>query len=169
MAHKYLKARTVLLLLLTCLSVFELQIHALGATYSYKDLNLNYNVKRYLYSSGKNGYKFIMLTSKKGSTIHYRKARIEYDDIAGHDVFAAYGKTYIAKLTRKTKYYIPVEWSEMRRMQAYNYRYDTKTLKSLKLLQKVSKKTALNYMSLFYVKVKKGKVKTMISPAIFAI
>ncbi len=110
-----------------------------------------------------------MITSKKGSTIHYRKARVEYDDTAGHDVFAGYGKTYTAKLTGKTKYYIPVEWSEMSRMQAYNYGYDSTTLKSLKLLRKVSKKTALGYMSLFYVKIKKGKVKTMISPAIFAI
>ena len=74
-------------------------------------MGLDYNVKRYLYSTWKNGYKFIYITSKNGSFIKYKMANVKYDDLAGHDVFAGYGKNYTAKLSKNTKYYVPIEWS----------------------------------------------------------
>ena len=167
--NKVIIRAIMMFMLVGCLSILLNQLQIYAATFSYKDLKLDYNVKRYLYSSGKNGYKFIFITSKKGATIKYKKARVEYDDIAGHDVFDSYGKTYTAKLTQKSKYYIPIAWNEMVQLQPYKYGYDTDTLKSMKILRNVPQKVAFNYMSLFYAKIKRKKISTMISPAIFAI
>ena len=165
----YLGYKSIIYILIIILFVIAFNGNIFAKDYSYNDLGLDYNVKRYLYSTGKNGYKFIYVTSKKGSGITYKMARVEYDDLAGHDVFSGYGKIYIAKLSRKTKYYIPIEWSSMSVLQPYKYGYNTDRLKSMKILREVSRKTALNYMNLFYAKIKGGKIITMISPAIFAI
>ena len=97
--------------LLIIVIVCYFSITTFAKDYSYNDLRLDYNVKRYLYSTWKNGYKFIYITSKNGSFIKYKMANVKYDDLAGHDVFAGYGKNYTAKLSKNTKYYVPIEWS----------------------------------------------------------
>ena len=67
--------------LLFILFVVFIDVSTFAKDYSYNDLGLDYNVKRYLYSTGKNGYKFVYFTSKNGSAISYKLANVKYDDL----------------------------------------------------------------------------------------
>ncbi len=150
-----------------CLWIFR--INAFAKTYSYRDLELDYDVERGLYSTGKRGYKFAFVFPKSKSVIKYNKAHVIYDEVAGHDVFSGYGKTYKANLTSKTRYYKCIEWSDMLKLDPFRLGYDSDTFKNLKLLKRVSKKELFGYNNLCYIKIKGRKVTTVIVPVIFAI
>ena len=143
--------------------------------YSYKDVGLNYSTTNTaagnFYGKGKNGYQWIMVTSISGNKVSYRKAQFVYDSAIGHHRVRPYGKTYKATLTSGTKYYKSASWSRISKVRAYNYGYESQTLKSLKILEKGKKSNVFGtyYRSgSYYIKVVKGKVKTVVSPCIFA-
>lgn len=161
-------------LLLTLIFVLLFSTNVWGASYySYNNLGLNYGKSSgSFYGAGKNGYKWVNITSVKGSKIKYRYAKFSYSKEVGHHIIKPYGKTYTATLTSSTKYYKSAPWSRLSNMRAYRYSYHSKAFKNLKILMKGNKRTTFGtYYSntSFYIKVSKGKVKTVISPVVFAI
>ena len=147
---------------------------AFAASYkSYKQLKLDYSLSDGMYSTGKNGYKFVMFTGKSGNTVSYRKPKFTYVSSIGHSAYVATGTTKKAKITSSTKYYQSAPWSEVGlKLKAYQYSYGSSKFKALKILQKASKSDTFNEYyknSVWYVKIKNGKIKTIIKPVIFAI
>ena len=145
-----------------------------GASYySYNNLRLNYGRSSgSFYGVGENGYNWVNITSVKGSKIKYRYAKFSYSKQVGHRIIKPYGKTYMATLTGSTKYYKIACWSHFNSMKAYRYSYHSKAFLNLKILMKGNKRTTFGvYYSnaSFYIKVSKGKVKTVILPVVFAI
>ena len=106
-----------------------------------------------------------MVTSISGTKLKYRYAKFSYSKDVGHHIVKPYGKTYTVKLTKSTKYYKSVPWPQLSSLKAYRYSYHSKAFKKLKIL------TFDTYYqnTAFYIRVSKGKVKTVISPVVFAI
>ena len=98
-------------------------------------------------------------------------AKFVYDKSVGHHTIKPYGKTYKAILTSGTKYYKSASWSRINKLHAYNYSYQSKKFKSLKILEKTKKSGVFGSYyknESFYIKMVKGKVKTVVSPFVFA-
>ena len=145
-----------------------------ASRYSYNNVGLNYGKSSGgFYGAGKNGYKWVKITSIKGSKVRYRYAKFSYSEFVGHHIIKSYGKTYTATLTNKTKYYTSIPWYELRNMNvAFRYSYHSKAFKKLKILAKSNKRNTFGTYytsSSFYIKVSKGKIKTVVSPVVFAI
>ena len=149
--------------------IMSCSIFIYAGTYSYNDVNLDYSITRGLYGAGRNGYKLVLGVWDNGNTFRYRKARVEYVDYMGHDVFSPYGKTYRAKATAVTSYLVPIPWSEQSQIQVYNYYYGDPAFKSLKILNPTSRSMLSSSNQLYYIKIKKGKIIRMISPLIYAL
>lgn len=161
-------------LLLTLILTLLFSANVWGASnYSYNNIGLNYGKSSGgFYGAGKNGYKWVMVTSISGSKIKYRYAKFSYSKEVGHHIVKPYGKTYTAKLTKSTKYYKSVPWPQLSSLNAFRYGYHSKAFKKLKILTKGTKNavfTTYYRNSSFYIKVSKGKVKTVVSPVVFAI
>ena len=107
-------------LLLTLIFVLLFSTNVWGASYySYNNLGLNYGKSSgSFYGAGKNGYKWVNITSVKGSKIKYRYAKFSYSKEIGHHIIKPYGKTYTATLTSSTKYYKSAPWSRLSNMRA---------------------------------------------------
>ena len=169
-----MKKNRFLVLALVFIMLFSVNVSG-ASYYSYKNVGLDYGKSSDgFYGAGKKGYKWVMVTSVKGSRIRYRYAKFSYDDYIGHCVIKPYGKTYTANLTKSTKYYKSAPWQRMRSLKAYNYSYHSAKFKKLKILVKTNKSTMFGRNSYysnsrFYIKVSKGKIKTVVSPAVFAI
>ena len=144
-----------------------------ASRYSYNNVGLNYGKSSGgFYGAGKNGYKWVKITSIKGSKVKYRYAKFSYSEFVGHHIIESYGKTYTATLTSGTKYYKSVPWSRLSSMKAYRYGYHSKAFKKLKILARSNKRNTFGTYytsSSFYIKVSKGKIKTVVSPVVFAI
>lgn len=113
----------------------------------------------------------MQVTSINGSKIKYRYAKFAYSRAEGHSIIKSYGKTYTAKLTGNTRYYKSAPWTKLNSVQAYRYSYHSQSFKKLKILIKSNKWNMFGtyYQNgSFYIKVSKGKVKTVISPVIFS-
>lgn len=169
-----MKKKSTLLLIMILTFLFSTTVFA-GKYYSYNDVKLNYATTKTsagtFYGKGKNGYQWVKMTSVKGSKITYRMAKFAYDKSTGHHAIKSYGKTYKATLTSGTKYYKSASWSRISKLRAYNYSYQSKKFKSLKILEKTKKSGVFGAYyknGSFYIKVSKGKVKTVISPFVFA-
>lgn len=167
-----MKRKIFLLLALIFTLVFSTNVFG-ASYYSYNNLRLNYGKSSSsFYGAGKNGYKWVNVTSVRGSKIKYRYAKFSYSEEVGHHIIKPYGKTYTATLTSSTKYYKSAPWTRLSSMKAYRYSYHSKAFKNLKILIKGNKRTTFGtYYSntSFYIKVSKGKIKTVISPVVFAI
>ena len=167
-----MKKKRFLLLSLVFMLLFSTNVWG-AAYYSYDNLGLNYGKSSNdFYGVGKNGYKWVKITSVKGSKIKYRYVKFSYSEEIGHHIIKPYGKTYTATLTDSTKYFKSVPWSRLNSMKAYSYSYHSKAFKKLRILVKGNRQAAFGtYYSngSFYLKVSKGKVKTVISPVVFAI
>ena len=144
-----------------------------GASYvSYNDLSLDYDIDNEIYGAGKNGYTLLLIKRIKGNNLYYTYTRFLYDEGDGHRIYKNVGKTYRAKLTKKTRYYKSAPYSYVGgELKAYQYGYDSAMFKNLGILQEVSKSTAINseMSKLWYAKIKNGKITTLINPVIFAI
>lgn len=169
------KKSTLLLIMILSLIMSTTVFAGNKKYYSYNDVGLNYSTTNTstgsFYGKGKNGYQWVMVTAVKGNKISYRKAQFVYDKAIGHHRLKAYGKTYKATLTSGTKYYKSTSWSRIYKLRAYNYKYASKTFKGLKILDKVKKSSLFGtyYKSVsYYIKVTKGKVKTIVSPCVLA-
>ena len=161
-------------LLLTLVFTLLFSINVCGATYySYNNIGLNYGKSSgNFYGPGKNGYKWVNITSIRGSKVKYRYAKFFYSEEVGHRIIKPYGKTYTATLTPNTKYYKSAQWSRLNSMKAYRYSYHSKAFKKLKILVRGNKRTTIGKYysnSAYYIKVSKGKIKTVVSPVVFAI
>ena len=166
-----MKKKKFFILALVLTMLFSTNIWG-ASYYSYNNVGLNYGKTGSFYGAGKNGYKWVNVTSVKGSKIRYRYAKFSYSEEVGHPIIKPYGKTYTATLTGNTKYYKSASWSRLSSMKAYRYSYHSKALKKLKILTKGSKRNTFGTYyqnSAFYIKVSKGKVKPVISPVLFAI
>lgn len=141
--------------------------------YSYNNVGLNYSKSSGgFYGAGKNGYKWVKVTSVSGNKIKYRYAKFAYDRSTGHNVIKPYGKTYTTTLTGSTRYYKGASWSRLNSLRAYQYGYHSSRFKSLKILQRCSKSSEFGRYyknGSYYIKIVKGKVKTVVSPVVFAI
>lgn len=141
--------------------------------YSYNDVGLNYGKSSLdFYGDGKNGYKWVQITSIKGSQIKYRYARFSYSQEVGHHIIKAYGKTYTATLTSNTKYYTSASWTRLRNLNAFSYGYHSEAFKNFKILVTGNKQNTFGTYyknSSFYIKISKGKVTMVVSPVVFAI
>lgn len=168
-----MKKKTMLLLALILTLVFSTNVWAGTTYYSYNNVGLNYSRSSgsSFYGSGRNGYKWVKVTSVSGNKMKYRYAKFSYDRSAGHNVIKPYGKTYTTTLTGSTRYYKGVSWSRLNSLRAYRYGYHSSRFKSLKILQRCSKGSAFGRYyrnSSYYIKIYRGKVKTVVSPVIFA-
>ncbi len=162
------------ILLLTLILTLLFSVNVWGASnYSYNNIGLNYGKSSGgFYGAGKNGYKWVMVTSISGTKLKYRYAKFSYSKDVGHHIVKPYGKTYTVKLTKSTKYYKSVPWPQLSSLKAYRYSYHSKAFKKLKILTKSSKQNTFDTYyqnTAFYIRVSKGKVKTVISPVVFAI
>ena len=139
--------------------------------YSYSDLNVDYELDNGLFGSGKNGYKQISVKNIKGNTVFYTYTRFLYDDDCGHEVYKSVGKTYRAKLTRRTRYYMRGPWEYIGlQLHVFQYGYGTDAFKNLKILQEVSKATLISRKgNPWYVKIRNGKIITMAEAVVLAI
>lgn len=161
-------------LILTLILTLLFSANARGASYySYHNVGLDYGKSSgSFYGVGKNRYKWVKITSIKGSKIRYRYAKFSYSEDVGHHIIKSYGKTYTATLTNNTKYYKSAPWTRLSNMKAFRYSYHSKAFKKLKILVQSNKRNTFGpyyQNSAFYIKTLKGKVKTVISPVIFAI
>lgn len=161
------------ILLIALVATFLFSINVWGASYySYNNIGLDYGKSSgSFYGAGKNGYKWVMVTSINGSKVKYRYAKFAYSAEVGHRIIKPYGKTYTATLTSSTKYYKSASWSRLSKLNIYKYSYHSKAFKKLKILTKGSKKTTFGTYysnSSFYIKVSKGKIKTVVSPVVYA-
>lgn len=166
-----MKKSKFLMLVLTLTLLFSM--NALGASYySYNNVGLNYGKSSGgFYGVGKNGYKWVKITSVKGNKVRYRYAKFTYSAGDGHNVIKAYGKTYTASLTGSARYYTGASWSRLNSCQAYRYSYHSKAFKNLKILVKSTKRNVLGSSyarSSYYIKISRGKIKTIVSPVIYA-
>lgn len=164
------KTRKLLLLTLILTLLFSSNVWG-TSYYSYNKVGLNYGKTGSFYGPGKNGYKWVQVTSINGSKIKYRYAKFAYSRAEGHSIIKSYGKTYTAKLTGNTRYYKSAPWTKLNSVQAYRYSYHSQSFKKLKILIKSNKWNMFGtyYQNgSFYIKISKGKVKIVISPVIFA-
>ena len=168
-----MKKKTMLLLALILTLVFSTIVWAGTSYYSYNNVGLNYSKSSGgFYGAGKNGYKWVKVTSVSGNKIKYRYAKFAYDGSTGHNVIKPYGKTYTTTLTGSTRYYKGASWSRLNSLRAYQYGYHSSRFKSLKILQRCSKSSEFGRYyknGSYYIKIVKGKVKTVVSPVVFAI
>ena len=161
-------------LLVTLILTLLFSTNVWGASYySYNNIGLNYGKSTgNFYGEGKNGYKWVKITSIRGNKIRYRYAKFSYSEEVGHPIIKPYGKTYTATVTGKTKYYKSAPWSRLSNMKVYRYGYHSKNFKKLKILVKSNKRNTFGSYytsSAFYIKVTKGKIKTVVSPVVYAI
>ena len=139
--------------------------------YSYSDLNVDYALDNGIFGSGKNGYKQILVKNIKGNSVFYTYTKFLYDDDCGHEVYKSVGKTYKAKLTRRTEYYMRGSWEYIGlQLHVFQYGYGTDAFKNLKILQEVSKSTLISRKgNPWYVKIRNGKITTMVEAVVLAI
>lgn len=167
-----MKKKSMFLLALIVSLIFTTNVWAGSKYYSYNNVGLNYKQSSGgFYGAGKNGYKWVKVTSVSGNKIKYRYAKFSYSSSVGHNIIKPYGKTHTATLKSSTRYYKSASWTRINSLRAYQYRYNTAKFKSLKLLQRVSKNSAFGSYyrnSSYYIKISKGKVKTVVSPVVLA-
>lgn len=142
--------------------------------YSYDNIGLDYKTRKYgfmdFYSDGENGYEFVLITSFTNNQVKYRKLEFKYNPVLGHYGGHGYGKTYTAKLVTATKYYNCVGWQRIRKLKATEYEYGSKEFKKLKILKRVEQKQfcAPIFVKTCFIKLKKGKVVSIVHPVILA-